>query len=54
MSKCVVCKQDVDVLSALYVDGVGYVHQGECSNHLQEMAVVESSDNTLNETELLL
>ena len=37
MAKCAICKQEIDESGVLsnFVSGVGYVHSGECSNHLQ-------------------
>lgn len=55
MEKCIVCKQDLDTSVAIKTDK-GFVHFGECHEHVKNLPVVENDDNDeiLNETELLL
>ncbi|QOI66394.1 hypothetical protein [Erwinia phage FBB1] len=50
---CVVCKQPID--SALVVPtDKGPVHPGSCYNYAVELPVSESSEEQLNETQLLV
>lgn len=50
---CAVCKQPID--SALVVEtDKGPVHPGSCYNYAIELPVSESSEEQLNETQLLL
>lgn len=50
---CVVCKTPID--SALVVEtDKGPVHPGPCYNYVQQLPVSESSEEQLNETQLLL
>ena len=50
---CVVCKTPID--SALVVEtDKGPVHPGPCYNYIKELPVSESSEEQLNETQLLL
>ncbi len=50
---CVVCKQPID--SALVVKTEkGPVHPGPCLQHIEQLPVVENSNDIITETELLL
>ena len=54
MEKCVVCKQELDLSTAVKTEN-GLVHYCECHKHVENMPVVENDyGNCLNETELLL
>ena len=53
MEKCIVCKQDLDLSVAIKTDK-GFVHFGECHEHVKNLPVVENDVEVLNETELLL
>lgn len=54
MSKiCAVCKQPIDDALVVETDK-GPVHPGGCYNYIVELPVSESTQEHLNETQLLL
>lgn len=56
METCKVCKQPIENLSfAVYNDTCkGYVHQGHCSDYVDNQSISETEGDQLHETELLL
>ncbi|CAL9957990.1 unknown function [Vibrio phage D479] len=50
---CVVCKQPIKEGEPVVETPQGTVHTGTCHQHLQEMAMTESTDQ-LNQVELLV
>ncbi|AZU98766.1 hypothetical protein vBAbaMPhT2_140 [Acinetobacter phage vB_AbaM_PhT2] len=50
---CSVCKMPIDEALVVETDQ-GPVHPGHCLQHIQDLPVLESNDDILLETELLL
>ncbi|EQA7786673.1 UvsY.2 family protein [Acinetobacter baumannii] len=50
---CSVCKTPIDDALVIETDR-GPVHPGQCLQHIQDIPVLESGEDILNETELLL